>query len=209
MVEESAGGVGPGHSGHVTASADVTRPFVGWVAQLAATFAGPSGAEEVAKEGAARLVDVLADLERVKAACAAAQARVTAAFVETQAAQAAQWRQAAKDSDSFEAFQAARDQARRCEFQPVALNHRHDRGETRRDRGAYDRAGVAAQIGLARHESPARGARLATAVHADRARVWGSQRAPRRARCQVDLAPGPRTAHPGRRRGDRCQPSRS
>ncbi|HEY9493887.1 MAG TPA: DUF222 domain-containing protein [Intrasporangium sp.] len=162
MVEESAGGVGPGHSGHVTASADVTRPFVGWVAQLAATFAGPSGAEEVAKEGAARLVDVLADLERVKAACAAAQARVTAAFVETQAAQAAQWRQAAKDSDSFEAFQAARDQARRCEFQPVALNHRHDRGETRRDRGAYDRAGVAAQIGLARHESPARGARLTT-----------------------------------------------
>src|SRR6188768_1639223 len=106
MVEESAGGVGPGHSGHVTASADVTRRFVGWVAQLAATFAGPSGAEEVAKEGAARLVDVLADLERVKAACAAAQARVTAAFVETQAAEAAQWRQAAKDSASFDAFQA-------------------------------------------------------------------------------------------------------
>ncbi len=137
-------------------------PVDGWVAQLAATCPDRPGASGQCDADAAGLVDVLAELELLKAACAAAQARVTAAFVETQAAEAARWRQAAKDSDSFEAFQAARDQARRCEFQPVALNHRHDRDKTRRDRGAYDRAGVAAQIGLARHESPSRGARLAT-----------------------------------------------
>ena len=154
--------MGPEHTSHVHAPADVASPFDGWVAQLAATCADSTDGDEVGTSGAAELVDVLAGLERVKAACAAAQARVTAAFVETQAIEAARWRQAAKESDSFEAFQAARDQARRCEFQPVTLYQRHDRGEAPRGRGAYDRAGVAAQIGLACQESPARGARLAT-----------------------------------------------
>jgi len=167
MFEESAGGVEPEHTGHLIASAGGTSPIDGWVAQLAATCPAFSGAEEAGEVGAAGLVDVLAGLERVKAACAAAQARVTAAFVETQAAEAARWRQAATDSDSFEAFQAAKDQARRCEFTPVPLNQhpRHPRPgdrDGRRGRGAYDKAGVAAQIGLARQESPARGARLAT-----------------------------------------------
>ena len=45
----------------------------------------------------AERIDLLAALERVKAAAAAAQARVTAAFVESQEQVAQQWRRRARD----------------------------------------------------------------------------------------------------------------
>ena len=113
--------------------------------------------------GAADLVDVLDALERAKAACAAAQARVTAAFVDAQAAEAEHWRGQVKerlDATDFEGYRAAKDEVRRCDFTPVALSG--PRPTRRAGRGAYDKAGVAAQVGLARHESPRRGAQLAT-----------------------------------------------
>ncbi|MDC5696363.1 HNH endonuclease [Intrasporangium calvum] len=113
--------------------------------------------------GAADLVDVLDALERAKAACAAAQARVTAAFVDAQAAEAEHWRgqvQERLDANDFEGHRAAKDEVRRRGFTPVPLSSR--RPARRAGRGAYDKAGVAAQVGLARHESPRRGAQLAT-----------------------------------------------
>jgi hypothetical protein len=111
----------------------------------------------------AGLVDLIDALERVKAACAAVQATATATFVEEQAEEAQRWREAAAEASGFDDYRVAKDNMRRCEFEPVALNERVHRSSGRsRGRGAYDKAGVAAQIGMARHESPARGARLAT-----------------------------------------------
>lgn len=118
--------------------------------------------------GAAELVDVLDGLERAKAACAAAQAKVTAAFVEVQAAEAERWRDRAQeclDGNDFDGYCAAKDEVRRHDFTPLPLNtrpHASGSGSRTSRRGAYDRAGLAAQVGLARHESPHRGARLAT-----------------------------------------------
>ena len=60
-------------------------------------------------------VDRLRALEQVKAACAAAQARITADFAESQAEVAAAWRQRARecaDDNDFEGWRAAREQAR-------------------------------------------------------------------------------------------------
>ena len=100
------GEVGRGHTGGVATPAEAAGRFDGWVARLAETCPGAhdtieDGAIEdgitedgITEQGAAGLIDLLAELERVKAACAAAQARVTAAFVQTQAAEAARWRQA-------------------------------------------------------------------------------------------------------------------
>ncbi|WP_234423854.1 HNH endonuclease signature motif containing protein [Intrasporangium calvum] len=120
--------------------------------------------------GASELVDLLDTLERAKAACAAAQAKVTAAFVDAQAVEAAHWTDRAReclDANDFEGYRAAKDEVRRRDFTPAALNGRgpgDERASTSRGRrtGAHDKAGIAAQVGLARHESPHRGARLAT-----------------------------------------------
>ena len=108
----------------------------------------------------AERVDRLAALERVKAACAAAQARLTADFAESQQRVAEAWRERAKecvDENDFEGWRAAREQERRatvCEESP-------DRG--RRGR-ARPEPGVAGQIALARRESPSRGARHLSAA---------------------------------------------
>jgi hypothetical protein len=115
----------------------------------------------------AERVTQLDRLERVKAACAAAQASITAAFVDSQQQVADAWHaQAAECSDrgDFEGWRAARDKARDAEFHP---DHPDTAGQDaspgaarRRARGRHSRTGTAAQIGLARRESPARGARL-------------------------------------------------
>ncbi|GAA6525957.1 DUF222 domain-containing protein [Intrasporangium sp. DVR] len=131
--------------------------------EWAAALAGLDGADL----GAAELVDLLATLERAKASCAAAQAKVTAAFVAAEAHVADHWRHRAQeclDASDFEGYCAAKDSIRRHEFAPVPLNGRpHERESSRGSRrGAHEKAGIAAQVGLARHESPHRGARLAT-----------------------------------------------
>ena len=62
-------------------------------------------------------VDQLAVLERVKAACAAAQVRVTADFAVSQEQVAEDWRARAKEcagDGDFEGWVAAREQARRA-----------------------------------------------------------------------------------------------
>ncbi|AXG14773.1 HNH endonuclease [Intrasporangium calvum] len=110
-------------------------------------------------------VDQLDALERVKAACAAAQVRITARFVDSQATVAEDHRARAAErsaANDFEGWRAKRELARRSEFEPVSLDPRAVRAAGARRRGTFDRAGIAAQVGLARHESPARGARLAT-----------------------------------------------
>ncbi|GAA6525447.1 DUF222 domain-containing protein [Intrasporangium sp. DVR] len=110
-------------------------------------------------------VDQLDALERVKAACAAAQVRITARFVDSQRAVAEEHRARAAErsaANDFEGWRAARELARRSELEPVSLGPRGARAAGARRRGGFDRAGIAAQVGLARHESPARGARLAT-----------------------------------------------
>jgi hypothetical protein len=111
----------------------------------------------------AERVTQLDRLERVKAAWAAAQASITAAFVDSQQQVADAWHaQAAECSDrgDFDGWRAARD----AEFHP---DHPDTAGQDaspgaarRRARGRHSRTGTAAQIGLARRESPARGARL-------------------------------------------------
>ena len=66
-------------------------------------------------------VDRLSALEQVKAACAAAQARITADFAESQAEVAAAWRQRARecaDDNDFDGWRAAREQARRATWTP-------------------------------------------------------------------------------------------
>jgi len=108
-------------------------------------------------------VDQLAALERVKAAVAAAQARVTVAFVDSQAEVAEQWRERARECSAagdFEGWRAARDEARSATFADGEVDHgaeasgrpgrsRHRRRESLRS--------VAGQVALARRESPARG----------------------------------------------------
>src|SRR6478672_7875592 len=121
-------------------------------------------------------VDELAALERVKSAVAAAQVRVTAAFVDSQEQVAQEWSQRARecsDAGDFDGWRAAREQARAASF--VDDGEGSDGGEQggspRRLRLRQCRpsglTGVAAQVALARHESPFRGAghvRLALAL---------------------------------------------
>src|SRR6476619_3847421 len=124
-------------------------------------------------------VDQLAVLERVKSAVAAAQVRVTAAFVDSQEQVAQAWSQRARecsDAGDFDGWRAARDQARAASFadddgegqaRPATGNSGGDAGSQRRRRRPSGLAGVAAQVALARHESPVRGAghvRLALAL---------------------------------------------
>src|SRR5690242_11846309 len=108
----------------------------------------------------AERVDQLTALERVKAACAAAQARITVDFAESQEQVAAAWRERARecaDDSDFEGWRTAREQARRASVEPAV-----DRRSRRRPGVAI---GVAGQVALARRESPSRGARhLSTAL---------------------------------------------
>ena len=98
-------------------------------------------------------VDQLEALERVKAAAAAAQARVTAAFLEEEQQVAAEWReraQSAADDNDFAAWRVAQEEERR---HTVSTSP----GRTRRvGRRRQDRVGVVAQIALARRVSPSR-----------------------------------------------------
>ncbi|MEO8827397.1 DUF222 domain-containing protein [Lapillicoccus sp.] len=122
-------------------------------------------------------VDVLSVLERVKAAAAGAQVRVTAAFVDSQEQVAAQWTTRAvqcSDAGDFQGWRTARDQARLATVDmhgDVGLGpgaggdgDTYSSGSGRRvgralRPGAGSGLGVAAQVGLARAVSPSRGAR--------------------------------------------------
>jgi hypothetical protein len=107
----------------------------------------------------AERISQLDALERVKAACAAAQARVTARFVDSQAEMAEEWRARASEcsqAGDFDGWRAAREQARRAEFEPAPSRRARASRSTRN----AQHVGVAAQVGLARRESPARAARV-------------------------------------------------
>ena len=112
-------------------------------------------------------VDRLSALEQVKAACAAAQARITADFAESQAEVAAAWRQRARecaDDNDFDGWRAAREQARRATVDAAEAGSESSQRRRRRDRGARE-VGVAGQVALARRVSPSRGGRhLAVAL---------------------------------------------
>jgi hypothetical protein len=116
----------------------------------------------------ATLVSAIDELERAKAACAAAQVRLTARFVESQAEIAATLRSEAKalaDAGDFDGWVAARDEARSRELEPPLRDEpgRRRRPSRAERRMTLSRTGVSAQVGLARRESPSRGARLANA----------------------------------------------
>ncbi|MEP6650025.1 MAG: alpha/beta fold hydrolase [Lapillicoccus sp.] len=109
-------------------------------------------------------------LERVKAACAAAQAKVTVDLADSQGQVAQEWRQhasEASDAGDFETWRQARERARAASC-PEADDPSELRGERRvsghgrgrRARRARVEAGVAAQVALARRESPHAGSRL-------------------------------------------------
>ncbi|WP_083707021.1 HNH endonuclease [Intrasporangium flavum] len=125
----------------------------------------------------ASLVDGLAALEVAKAACAAAQARLTERLVESRAQAARRLRHEARacaDAGDFDGWVLARDRARTLELEPEAPGTLGPRpraasGGDRdgaRSRSArrltLSRTGLAAEVALARRESPARGSRLAT-----------------------------------------------
>lgn len=109
----------------------------------------------------AERIEQLEALERVKAAAAAAQARVTAAFVHEEEQVAAAWRErvrSAADANDFASWREARDEERRHTLSAGVLPS--GRGASRRE----DRVGVVAQIALARRVSPSRAARLVRAA---------------------------------------------
>ncbi|GAB3057510.1 HNH endonuclease signature motif containing protein [Intrasporangium mesophilum] len=113
----------------------------------------------------AERVDQLGMLEQVKAAAAAAQARVTAAFVDSQAEAAQAWRARARECSAagdFEGWRAAREQADRATFWPAepaepAEGRAGESGPGSRRRARVGRNGVSAQVALARRMSPAQG----------------------------------------------------
>lgn len=126
-------------------------------------------------------VEQLAALERVKAAAAAAQARITVDLLDSQEQLARAWRErarAASDAGDFEGWQAAREQARRATADDgsatagSATDGNATNGRAAASgaaassrRRAGEALGVAGQVALARRESPSRGARhLATAI---------------------------------------------
>ena len=107
-------------------------------------------------------VDQLAVLERVKSAVAAAQVRVTAAFVDSQQRVAQAWRERARecsDAGDFDGWRAARAQALAASFDDDGTGHSgRQPAAPRRSRRPSGMTGVAAQVALAGHESPVRGA---------------------------------------------------
>ncbi|MGW5238855.1 DUF222 domain-containing protein [Monashia sp. NPDC004114] len=110
----------------------------------------------------AERVDQLGMLERVKAAAAAAQARVTAAFVDSHAEAAQAWRARAGECSAagdFEGWRAAREQADRATFWPAepAEGRAGEGGTGSRRRRRVSGNGVSAQVALARRVSPTQG----------------------------------------------------
>ena len=125
------------------------------------------GARDVDVLDDASIITTLDELERVKAACAAAQVRLTERFVASQAEAAARLRdeaQACSDAGDFDGWVLARDRARALELHPDDAGSNGARPSRTTRRMALSRTGVAAQVGLARHESPNRGSRLANAA---------------------------------------------
>ena len=118
----------------------------------------------------AERVDQLDLLERVKSACAAAQVRVTVDLAESQQQIAQQWREHARtvaDAGDFEAWRRSRAMARAAscpeadDAAPLAAA-----GTPRGRRKAGTNVGVAAQVALARRESPHAGSRLVRLAYA-------------------------------------------
>jgi hypothetical protein len=149
---------------------------------------GPAPAEVPCLSDAQR-IDVLTMLERVKAAAAAAQVRVTAGFVASQEQASLGWRaqsDAALDANDFDGWLDAREKADLASW-AAALEfgaHTDNRGKAASDdadlgaaaghgsgdsgeperrpsssrRNLIAKGGVAAQVALARHLSPFKGA---------------------------------------------------
>ena len=126
----------------------------------------------------AALVAALTRLEVAKAACAAAQARLTERLVASRADTATRLRAEARacaHAGDFDGWVLARDRARTLELDPEVTGRGHGRrrpAPQRKDTGArsrksqrlmLSRTGVAAEVALARRESPTRGSRLANA----------------------------------------------
>ena len=108
----------------------------------------------------AERIDQLTALERIKSACAAAQARITVDFADSQEAVAAEWRDRARtaaDDNDFEGWRAAREQERAASVVPGGP-HRAG-GSRRATRRPGEAMGVAGQVALARQEPPSRGSR--------------------------------------------------
>jgi hypothetical protein len=130
------------------------------------------GSDSSAPSADAAMIDQVAVFERVKAAVAAAQVRVTAAFVDSQEQVAQAWWQRARecsDAGDFDGWRAAREQARAASFERDDRSRSSDEAGSprRRPRPSSGQTGVAAQVALARHESPVQGAghvRLALAL---------------------------------------------
>ncbi|WP_347351332.1 DUF222 domain-containing protein, partial [Intrasporangium sp.] len=122
----------------------------------------------------AERVEQLTALEHLKAACAAAQARITGRFTDSQEQLARDWHERARAcaaADDFEGWRAARQQARTHELpdhtvvDPRVPDPAGGRTRRRWRQTGSTGTGVAAQVALARHESPAKGVRLvATAL---------------------------------------------
>jgi hypothetical protein len=118
----------------------------------------------------AERVDQLDLLERVKSACAAAQARVTIDLAGSQQEIAEQWREHARavaDAGDFASWRRARAMARAasCPEADDAAPPAAAGTPRGRRRGATD-VGVAAQVALARRVSPHAGSRLVRLAYA-------------------------------------------
>ena len=151
---------------------------------LAGLVAALSGLDAQVDDG--ERIDQLAGLERLKSAVAAAQVRVTVGFVASQEQIAQGWREHAKacsDAGDFDGWRQACDHARRASWRSphpagartptttralartlaVAqmLAQGDGSGRSRRKRPVLAN-GIAAQVALARHESPHRGSQHVT-----------------------------------------------
>ncbi|MDQ6715751.1 MAG: 13E12 repeat family protein [Actinomycetota bacterium] len=112
----------------------------------------------------AERIDQLGLLEQVKSACAAAQARITVDFADSQEDVAAAWNERAReaaDGDDFEGWRTAREQARRATVETAEAAEAWTR-PGRRCRRPDQAVGVAGQVALARRESPSQGSRHVT-----------------------------------------------
>ncbi len=137
-------------------------------ADLEGLLSALSGLERAVDD--AERVDQLDLLERVKSACAAAQARVTVDLADSQQEIAEQWREHARsvaDAGDVESWRRARAMARAAscpEADDTAPPAAAGSARGRR-RGGTD-VGVAAQVALARRESPHTGSRLVRLAYA-------------------------------------------
>ena len=140
-----------------------TQTLAGLVSVLARVDPNVSDAERI---------DQLSVLEQVKSAVAAAQARITVDFVESQEQVAQAWRRRAKecaDDNDFDGWRAAREQARRAGRDGDGWGKDDDTatsrgGRRRRGRRPGADLGADGQVALARRMSPSRGSRLVAAA---------------------------------------------